>query len=219
MKILIVDDHALVRAGIRLLLLEGVDGVVCDEAGTGSEAMRKALDNDYDVVLLDLTLPDISGYEVLEGIRREKPRLPVVVVSLHEEKQYALRAYSLGADGYVSKGSSPSDLIRAMKKVAQGGKYISEHLMDAVVSGLRIGNPAERALPNTKTLSRRERQVAEMLASGATNKEAAWQLSISVKTVSTYKARILNKLNLKNLTGLVRYVLAANNPNQGEGGG
>lgn len=217
MKILIVDDHAVVRAGTRLLLREFGDEALFDEAGGGREALRKVRDNDYDVVLLDLTLSDICGYEVLEGIKREKPRLPVVVVSLHEEKQYVLRAYSLGADGYVSKEDAPSDLIRAMKKVAQGGKYISEHLMDAVVSGLSIGNTAERALPNTKTLSRREKQIAEMLASGATNKEAAWNLSISVKTVSTYKARVLNKLNLKNLAELVRYTLAANNPIKGEG--
>lgn len=217
MKILIVDDHALVRAGTRLLLLEGVDGVVCDEAGTGSEAMRKALDNDYDVVLLDLRLPDISGFEVLKGIRRQKPRLPIIVVSMHEEEQYAVKAYHMGADGYVSKGSAPSELIHAVEKVAMGGKYVSENLMDAVVAVLRKGNSAERALPKTKPLSGREKQVAEMLASGATNKEAAWNLSISVKTVSTYKARILNKLNLKNLAELVRYTLAANNPIKGEG--
>lgn len=217
MKILIVDDHALVRAGTRLLLLEGVAGVVCDEAGTGSEAMRKALDNDYDVVLLDLRLPDMSGYEVLKGIRRQKPRLPIIVVSMHEEEQYAVKAYYMGADGYVSKSSAPSELIHAVEKVARGSKYVSEHLMDAVVAVLRKGNSAERALPKTKPLSGREKQVAEMLASGATNKEAAWHLSISVKTVSTYKARILNKLNLKNLAELVRYTLAANNPNQAEG--
>ncbi|MBI2353755.1 MAG: response regulator transcription factor [Deltaproteobacteria bacterium] len=218
MKILIVDDHAVVRAGTRLLLRGIGDEALFDEAGGGREALRKVRDNDYDVVLLDLTLPDMSGYEVLEGIKREKPSLPVVVVSLHGEKQYVLRAYSLGADGYVSKDDAPSDFIRAMKRVVRGGKYVSEHLMDEVVSGLSIGNIAERALPNTKALSRREKQVAGMLASGATNKEAAWQLSISVKTVSTYKARILNKLNLKNLAELVRYVLADNNPNQVEGG-
>jgi two-component system invasion response regulator UvrY len=213
-KILIVDEHAVMRAGI-CLLLEGIGNkIVCEEAADGREALRKVSNNDYDAVLLDLSLPDINGLEVLDGIKRSKPNLPVVILSVHDEEQYAVKAYSLGADGYISKEDAPSILVHALEKVAQGGKYISEHLMDAVLTGLQNIKTKEQTPSKIKALSRRERQIAEMLVAGVSNKEIAWQLSISVKTISTYKTRILNKLNLNNLAELVVYVVAAINSNQ-----
>jgi DNA-binding NarL/FixJ family response regulator len=208
MKILIVDEHVVVRAGTSLLLQEIGGSVDCDEAGSGYEALRKIRDNIYDVVLLDLTLADISGFEVLEIVKRENPGLPVVAVSMHTERQYAVTAYSLGADGYISKESAPSELLHAMEKVVQGKKFVSEHLINEVLSGLQAAYPTGQTVSDSKALSVREIQVSKMLASGASNKEIAWQLALNVKTVSTYKMRILKKLNLTSLAGLIKYEMA-----------
>ncbi len=217
MKILLVDDHAMVRAGIRLLLQELGAGVLLDDAGEGGEALRKIRGNDYDLVILDLSLPDISGFQVLAGVKREKPRLPVIIVSMHREEQYAVRAYALGADGFVGKGSAPAELIHAIRRVMSGGKYISEQLMDGVVAGLRRANPVEDMRQKARALSKREEEVAQLLVSGASNKEIAWRMSLSAKTVSTYKMRILSKLDLKSLTELVKYSLAHGNTFRGGG--
>jgi two-component system invasion response regulator UvrY len=215
MKILIVDDHALVRAGTRLILQGICDDALFDDAEKGNEALQKVRERDYDVVILDLALGDISGFEVLAGIRREKPRLPVIVVSMHLEEAYAVKAYAWGADGFIGKRSAPAELIHAVKKVVSGGTYISEQLMGAVIAGLRHDSPMEVIPPKAKSLSKREGEVAELLVSGASNKEIAWHLSLSVKTVSTYKLRILGKLNLKNLAELVKYAVADSNPYPG----
>ena len=217
MKILLVDDHAMVRAGIRLLLQELGAGVLLDDAGEGGEALRKIRGNDYDLVILDLSLPDISGFQVLAGVKREKPRLPVIIVSMHREEQYAVRAYAWGADGFVGKGSAPAELIHAIRRVMSGGKYISEQLMDGVVAGLRRANPVEDMRQKARALSKREEEVAQLLVSGASNKEIAWRMSLSAKTVSTYKMRILSKLDLKSLTELVKYSLAHGNTFRGGG--
>lgn len=217
MKILLVDDHAMVRAGIRLLLQELGAGVLFDDAGEGGEALRKIRGNDYDLVILDLSLPDISGFQVLAGVKREKPRLPVIIVSMHREEQYVVRAYAWGADGFVGKGSAPAELIHAIRRVMSGGKYISEQLMDGVVAGLRRANPVEDMRQKARVLSKREEEVAQLLVSGASNKEIAWRMSLSAKTVSTYKMRILSKLDLKSLTELVKYSLAHGNTFRGGG--
>jgi len=210
MKILIVDEHVVTRAGTHLLLQELDGDVYCDEAGSGGEALQKIRDNDYHVVLLDLTLPDISGFAVLNHIKRDNPHLPVVVVSMHTEQQYAVKAYSLGADCYISKKCDPSELIYSIEKVALGKKFVSENLLEEVLSGLQAGFLSGKNVPEAKALSEREQQVSEMLVSGATNKEIAWKLSLNVKTVSTYKMRILKKLNITSLAGLIKYKLADN---------
>jgi two-component system, NarL family, invasion response regulator UvrY len=207
MKILLVDDHALVRAGIRLILQGLAAGVSFDDADEGGEALLKVRGNDYDLVILDLSLPDISGFQVLAGIKREKPTTPVIIVSMHREEQYAVKAYAEGADGFVSKGSTPAELVHAVEKVMAGGKFISEQLMDAVVEGLRYANPMDGQQQKPRVLSKREQEVAHLLVAGSSNKEIAWQMSLSTKTVSTYKTRILNKLGLKCLAELVRYSL------------
>lgn len=208
MKILIVDDHAVVRAGTRLLLQETGNDFVCDEASGCCDALLKVRANNYDVMLLGLSLPELSGFETLGRIKREKPGLPIVVVSMHNDKQYAVKTYALEADGYVDEKNTPGDLAFAIEKVVQGGKFISEHLMDEVLAGLHTRIAAEQASSKMKQLSKREEQVAELLVSGATNKEIAWRLSLSIKTVSTYKTRILGKLHLKNLVELVKYRLS-----------
>jgi len=210
MKILIVDEHVVTRAGTHLLLQELDGGVYCDEAGSGGEALQKICDNDYNVVLLDLLLTDISGFEVLKIIKSKYPHLPVVVVSIHTEQQYAVKAYSLGADCYISKECKPSKLIHAIEEVALGRKFVSEDLLEEILSSLQAVTPGGNKVPETKPLSIREKQVAEMLANGATNKEIAWKLSLNVKTVSTYKMRILKKLNITTLAGLIKYELSNN---------
>jgi len=215
MNILIVNEHALVRAGTRLILQAICDNVFFDDAEKGSEALEKVQEGNFDVVVLDLALGDISGFEVLAGIRRERPRLPVIVVGTHLEEEYAVKAYAWGADGFIGKRSAPDELIHAVKKVVSGGKYISEQLMGAVITSLRHDNPTYNNPPKARSLSKREEEVAELLVSGASNKEIAWHLSLSVKTVSTYKLRILNKLNLKNLAELVKYAVADSNPYPG----
>lgn len=208
MKILIVDDHAVMRAGLRLLLQEKWSGICPDEVESGGQALQMIRENSYDVLLLDLTRADISGFEVVGKIKREKPLLPVVVVGLHTDRNYTAKAYSLGADGYISKECSPVQLIQAIEVAAEGNKYVSEALLNEVLSGLQTIISTGGVDAESKVLSIRERQVSKMLASGATNKEIAWQLSLSVKTVSTYKMRILKKLKLTGLAGLIRHELA-----------
>ena len=206
MKILIVDDHAIVRAGTRLLLKDVEESVDFYEAGYGQDAIQIATDEDVDVVILDLSLPDINGFDVLTRLHRERPCLPVILVSMHNEKRYIIKAYATGAAGYLSKENAPEDLVNAVRKVMQGGKYICERYIDALVEGLAESTDQEAAEKN-HGLSPREQQIAELLVAGHTNKEIAWQLDISAKTVSTYKTRILDKLHLKNVTSLVRHVL------------
>lgn len=208
MKILIIDDHAVVRAGICLLVRGNIGNIVCDEASGCCDALRKVQTNAYDVALIGLSLPDLTGYDVVEHIKRIRPNMPLVVFSMHSEEQYAIKAYTLGADGYISEENIPEELFTAMERVLQGRKYVSAHLVDALVLGLRNSNSHKQSKHQTKSLSRQEQKVAELLVSGDSNKEIAWKLNINVKTVSTYKARILTKLKLKNLTELVKHHLS-----------
>lgn len=208
MKILIIDNHAVVRAGICLLVRGTIGNIVCDEASGCCDASQKIQTNAYDVALIGLSLPDLTGYDVVEYSKRIRPNMPLVVFSMHFEEQYAIRAYTLGADGYVSGENIPEELCIAMERVLQGRKYVSAHLVDALVLGLRNSNSHKRSKHPTKPLSRQEQKVAELLVSGDSNKEIAWKLNINVKTVSTYKARILSKLKLKNLTELVKHHLS-----------
>lgn len=208
MKILIVDDHQVVRAGTRFLLQESGNDFDCDEASDCCEALLKVRANDYDVMLLGLSLPELAGFETLYRLKREKPGIPVVVISMHSDQQYAVKSYALEAEGYIDEDNSIEDLIFAIEKVVQGGIFISDHLMGKVLTGLLSGKAAEQVSSNMKQLSKREEQVVQLLVSGATNKEIAWHLSLSIKTISTYKMRILEKLNLKNLVELVKYQLS-----------
>ena len=206
LKILIADDHSIVRAGLKQVLADTPDMTVTDEAGGAEEAIRKALDGDFDVVVLDISMPGRGGLEVLKQIKSQKPKLPVLVLSMHPEEQYALRVLKAGAAGYVTKESVTEELIDAIRKVSKGMKYVSSHLAQEIAFALDLDT--ER--PIQETLSDREFQVLCMIASGKTPREIAEELSLSVKTVSTYRSRILEKMRMKSNAELTNYAIKNN---------
>ncbi len=201
LRILIADDHPIVRRGLKQIIEEAPDLVVAGEAGDGVEALARARSDAFDVVLLDITMPVKSGIDALTQLKRERPRLPVLMLSMHPEEQYAVRALRAGASGYLAKDSAPEELVAAIRKVSRGGRYVSaslaEHLASLVLR--------EDEQPAHDTLSDREYQVMCLLASGETVSEIARELALSVKTVSTYRARVLDKLQLRNNAELMRY--------------
>ncbi len=202
-RLLIADDHAVVRKGMKQILAETRDIVVTDEAADGKEALEKIRKNDYDMALLDISMPGRDGLEVLKESKNLKPKLPILMLSMYPEEQYAVRALRSGASGYLTKDSAPDELIAAIRKVSTGGKYVSTSLAEKLA--LKLG--ADLETPPHETLSDREYQVMCMIASGKTVKEIGEELSLSVKTVSTYRARVLVKMRLKGNADLTRYAL------------
>jgi len=202
-RILIADDHPVFRQGLKQIIAENPDMVVADEATNGWEVLTKVRTSDYDVVLLDITMPGMDGLDVLTRLKSEKPRLPVLMVSMHPEEQYAVRALRVGASGYVTKESAPDELVVAIRKVSTGGKYVSSSLAERLASVLQEN--AEK-LPH-ESLSLREYRVLCMIASGKTVSEIAKELSLSVKTISTYRFRILEKMKMKNNAELIHYAI------------
>jgi two-component system, NarL family, invasion response regulator UvrY len=202
-KILVADDHTIVREGLKQIVGEVGDMMVADEAGNGQEALSKIREGDYDVVLLDISMPGRSGLEVLKDIRAERPKLPVLILSMHSEEQYAIRALRAGASGYLTKASAPDELIGAIRKVSRGGKYVTASLAEQLALELDV----DTQKPPHEMLSDREYQVMLMLASGKAVKEIADELCLSVKTISTYRSRILEKMNMKKNTELMRYAI------------
>jgi len=202
-KILVADDHTIVREGLKQIVGEVGDMVVADEAGNGQEALAKIREGDYDVVLLDISMPGRSGLEVLKDIRAERPKLPVLILSMHSEEQYAVRALRAGASGYLTKASAPDELIGAIRKVSRGRKYVTASLAEKLALEL----DADIHKPPHETLSDREYQVMLMLAAGKSVTEIADELCLSVKTISTYRSRILDKMNMKKNTELMRYAI------------
>lgn len=202
-KVLIADDHAVVRQGLKQILGETPDMTVVGEATTGLEVLEQARSVDWDVLVLDITMPGRSGFDILLELRAEKPNQPILVLSMHAEEQYALRVLKAGAAGYLAKESVPEELIQAIRKVVSGGKYISPTLAEKLA--VEIGAPSDRA-PH-ETLSDREFQVMRMIAVGKTVTQIAEALSLSVKTVSTYRARVLQKMNLKTNAELIHYAI------------
>ncbi|MDZ7260622.1 MAG: response regulator transcription factor [candidate division KSB1 bacterium] len=202
-KVLIADDHAIVREGLKRILSETSDMVVADEASTGQEVLDKVWENDYDVVVLDISMPGRSGLDILKQLKSEKPELPVLVLSVHPEEQYAVRVLRAGAAGYLTKESAPDELIAAIRKVSLGRKYVSTSLAEKLAFDLE----RDAGKPLHETLSDREYQVMCMIAKGKTVKEIAEELSLSVKTISTYRARILEKMNMKTNAQLTHYAL------------
>jgi two-component system invasion response regulator UvrY len=200
-RVLLADDHPVVRQGVKRLLMEGVEPAVVGEAQDTAEVMRLVREQEWDVVVLDISMPG-NGLDALKQIRQEKPRLPVLVLSVHPEDQYAVRVLKAGASGYVTKDSSPDELKKAIRRVAQGGKFVSAALAEKLAAGL--GGRGE-AGSGHEALSDREYQVLCMIASGKTVSEIGRELGLSVKTISTYRARILKKLSLRNNTELARY--------------
>jgi two-component system, NarL family, invasion response regulator UvrY len=202
-KIIIVDDHPIVRAGMKQIIAEASDLVVADEAGDGHKLLSKTRAQDFDVVILDISMPHMDGLDVLKQLKIEKPKLPVIVLSIHPEDQYALRVLKAGAAGYVTKASAPDELINAIRKVYRGGKYISPAIAEKLV--FQLDSNFEE-MPH-EALSDREYQVLCMLASGKTVTEMADELALSVKTISTYRARILEKMDMKNNAELIHYAV------------
>jgi len=202
-KILIADDHRIVREGLKQILAETPDMVVADEASNGQEVMEKIWENDYDVLLLDISMPGRSGLDILKQLKSERPKIAVLVLSMYSEEQYAMRALRAGASGYMTKESAPDELIDAIRKVSKGRKYISPTVAEKLAFSLEVGD--ER--PPHETLSDREFQVMCMIASGRTIKDISTELSLSVKTVSTYRTRILEKMRMRNNAELTHYAI------------
>jgi DNA-binding NarL/FixJ family response regulator len=202
-QVIIADDHPIVRAGLRQILTEARDIAVAGEAGDGHMLLDQVRKHDFDVVLLDLTMPGMGGLDVLKQLKIEYPRLPVIILTVHPESQYALRILRAGASGYLTKDSAPDELIGAIRKVHRGGKYISVSLAEKIAFALDAGTERK---PH-ETLSDREYQVLCLLASGNTVTEIAEELSLSVKTISTYRARILEKMRMKNNAELIHYAI------------
>jgi two-component system invasion response regulator UvrY len=203
LKILIADDHPVFRRGLKQIIAEIPDTVVVDEATNGWEALQMTRAGDYDTVILDISMPGKSGIDVLAQLIREKPKLPVLMLSMHPEEQYAVRALRAGASGYLTKESAPEELVAAIQKVSTGGKYVSSSLGEKLAS--IVQHKAEQ-LPH-EILSHREYQVMCLIASGRAITEIARELSLSVKTVSTYRSRILQKMKMKNSSELTRYAI------------
>jgi len=202
-KVCVVDDHAVVREGLKRIIAENPGMAVTAEAGDGHEALRIIQSQPCDVVLLDITMPNKSGLDVLKELHANTPRLPVLVLSMHAEDQYAVRVLRAGAAGYLTKESAPAKLVQAIRKVVRGGKYVSQTLAEKLVYDL----DSDTSKAPHEALSDREYQVLCMIASGKTVTDIADELSLSVKTISTYRVRILEKLNMKNNAELTRYAI------------
>jgi two-component system invasion response regulator UvrY len=202
-KILIADDHPVVRKGLKEIIEEASDMTVGGEASNGSEVLKQVRKNDYDVVLLDISMPGRSGLEILKELKSEKPGLSILILSIHPEEQYAVRVLKAGASGYLTKESAPSELLAAIRKASLGGKYISSTLAERLAFDLEID--AEK--PLHETLSDREYEVMCMIASGKTISKIAEELFLSVKTISTYRSRILEKMKMKSSAELTHYAL------------
>jgi two-component system, NarL family, invasion response regulator UvrY len=202
-RILIGDDHTIVREGLKQILAETANLMVAGEAGSGQEVLRRLREGSYDVVLLDISLEDRSGLDVLKHIRAEWPALPVLMLTMHPEEEYAVRALRAGAAGYLTKKSAATELVAAIQKVAGGGRYVTTSLAEVLARALE---PAAAAVPH-ETLSDREFQVFERLVSGERPSDIARRLGVSVKTVSTHRARILVKMNMQTTAALIRYAV------------
>jgi len=202
-KVLIADDHPIVRQGLRQILAGTPDMEVAGEAVNGQEALDQVRVGGWDMLVLDMTMPGRSGFDILKELKHEQPHLPVLVLSMHAEEQFAVRVLKAGASGYLTKENAPEELVKAIRKVVSGGKYVSPGLAENLAISLDTGSDR----PRHESLSDREFQVMRLMASGKTLAEIADTLSLSAKTVSTYRTRLLEKLNLKTNAELVRYVI------------
>lgn len=203
LKILIVDDHAIVRRGLKHIL-EGEHGLATlGEAENGHEALRMVRDQTWDLVILDINLPGQSGLEVLIELHYQYPKLPIMIMSMYSEEQYAVQAFKAGAVGYLNKQSVPEELVKAIKKISAGGKYVSDSMAEILAAHLS----PQREKSVQEILSNREYQVLILIASGRTLSEIAETLNLSVKTISTFRARLLSKMNLTSNAELTYYAI------------
>lgn len=202
MRILITDDHAVVRHGLKQILADEFKRSEFGEARNAQEAIDAVLKQNWDIVVLDITMPGRSGLEVLREIKKHKPRLPVLVLSMHPESQFAVRVLKRGASGYMTKESAPEELVGAIRKILAGGRFVSASLAEKLATYLASDEkqPQER-------LSDREFQVLRLIGSGRMVGDIARELSLSVKTISTYRSRILEKMGMKNNAELMRYAM------------
>jgi DNA-binding NarL/FixJ family response regulator len=202
-RILVVDDHPSFRRGVKDILEEGFEGARMAECGNAQEMLDRIRETKYDLVVLDISMPGRSGPEVLKELKQLAPSVPVLILSMHPEDQYAIRMFKAGAAGYLTKSSAPEELVQAAKKVMAGGQYVSASVGEALAMTVRTGvdkMPHER-------LSDREYEVLCLIASGKTVSDIAEEVHLSVTTISTYRARILDKMNLKNNAELTRYAM------------
>jgi two-component system, NarL family, invasion response regulator UvrY len=203
LRILIADDHTVVRKGLRQILLEEFPSAEIIETSDAATLFLKVLREDWDVVITDISMPDKSGLEVLQQIRRDYPKLPVLILSAHSEDQYAIRSLKAGASGYLCKDSASEELVNAVRRILMGKKYITASLAEKLA--FHLDQDADR--PPHESLSDREFEVMKLIAGGKVVSEIAAQLFLSVTTISTYRARILTKMDLKTNYDLTRYAM------------
>ena len=202
-RILVADDHAILRRGLMDILARELEGVLCAEAANAQEVVAQVQRQPWDLVILDITMPGRSGLDLLGDLKQLRPELPVLILSMHPEDQYAKRMLKAGAAGYMNKETAPKELVKAVRKVLAGGRYVSEALAEKLASDLSAGAVNQYH----ETLSQREFEVLRMIASGKTISQIAEELHLGVSTVSTYRVRILEKLGMENNSELIRYAL------------
>jgi len=202
-RIAIADDHAIVREGLKRIVAADSGLEILDEAGDGTEVMRLVRERDFDVLVLDLSMPGRSGMELIKLVKAEKPKLRILVLSMHQELQYAVRAIKSGASGYLTKESAPAQLVQAIHKIASGGAYITAEVAEQLALGAMPGAAAAAH----ESLSAREFEVFRLLAAGVSVTDIAARLNLSVKTVSTHKANLMQKMGLGNVSELIRYAI------------
>ncbi|HZF23975.1 MAG TPA: response regulator transcription factor [Burkholderiales bacterium] len=204
LRVLIADDHAITREGLKRILTDHPEAVHVGNAANAAQTLSMVRKNDWDLVLLDISLPDKSGLEVLKSIKKDRPALPVLVLSMYPVDQYALRVLKAGGSGYLTKESAPEQLLAAVRKVSEGGRFITPELAEHMARELAGGTPA---LPH-ESLSDREFEVLRLIASGRTPTEIAGHLSLSVKTISTYRTRLLHKMGMRHNAELTHYAIS-----------
>jgi two-component system invasion response regulator UvrY len=205
-RILVIDDHIIVHRGLRQIVGEEPDMMVAGEARSSLEGLSLAQTQPWDAVVLDLSMPGRGGLEVLKELKRERPKLPVLILSMYPEEQYAIRSLRLGASGYLTKESAPEELIRAIRKIVAGGRYVSSSLAETL-AGRMVAADRVAEQPPHETLSDREFLVLRLIASGKTVADIASELALGVKTIHTYRTRILEKLGMKTNAELTQYAI------------
>ena len=203
LRILIADDHAIIRKGLKQILLEAYPSAIIEEVREAEAAINKTITNEWDILICDLSMPGRSGLDVLQHVKQNLLKLPVLILSIHPEEQYAIRALKAGAAGYLSKDAATEELVKAVQRILQGRKYISSSLAEIMASEL----DQDTSKQPHELLSDREFHVFKLIADGKSVSEIAEQLSLSITTVSTYRSRILEKMEIKNNADMTRYAL------------
>jgi len=202
-RIVIADDHAIVREGLKRIVTAAQDMAVVGEAADGAQVMQQVRESDFEVLVLDLSMPGRSGMELIKQVRSERPRLRILVLSMHEELQYAVRAIKSGASGYLSKESAPLQLMQVLRKIASGGAFISSDVAEQLALGSMLGSISAAH----EKLTDREFEIFRLIAMGMSVTDIAVRLNLSAKTISTHKANLMQKMNLQNQSELIRYAI------------